>query len=172
MAASDGPVRADASGDQQARSARAIIQQARDRIETVAVDDGAFGVACKDTGCSPAPVTGRTFETFADAELACLSARAYRRALRRLDPSLTEYQLVVCGVDSTAAEQVSVRRQTDQRRANGLPATSQSVTVSGGDTDAWLRVENAPVVHLRGTDTLLDDELVSRQLDSKLTEES
>lgn len=156
----------------EAVSARATIRCSRERIESVAVAEGDFGVACKGTGCSPAPVTDTTFETFEAAELACLSARAYRRALRRLDPSLPEYDLVVCSADDGAVEQVSVRKQTQGCRANGLPATSQSVTVSSGATDEWLRVENAPVVHLRGADSLLDDELVTRQLESKLTEES
>ena len=170
MAASDGAARPPAGSDTAAASA--TIRRARERIEAVAVEDGDFGVACKDSGCSPAPVTDATFETFEAAELACLSARAYRRALRRLDPSLPEYDLVVCAPDDSAVEQVCVREQTRGRRENGLPETSQSVTISGGATDEWLRVDNAPVVHLRGSDSLLDDEFVTRQLESKLTEES
>ena len=171
MAASDGSADLD-DRTREAAAASATIRQARERIEAVAVDHGDFGVACKDTGCSPAPVTDVTFETFEAAELACLSARAYRSALRRLDPSLPEYDLVVCTTDEGAVEQVSVRKQTKGRRENGLPATSQSVTISGGATDEWLRVENAPVVHLRGSDSLLDDEFVTRQLESQLVEES
>jgi|AntRauTorcE11898_2_1112593.scaffolds.fasta_scaffold45499_2 hypothetical protein len=169
MAASDGsPASADGANPV---AIRETIRRTRERIEAVTVADGDFGVACKDTGCSPAPVTDTTFETFEAAELACLSARAYRRALRHLDPSLPEYDLVVCVAKEAAVEQVSVRKQTCGRRENGLPETSQSVTVSGGGTDEWLRVDNAPVVHLRGGDSLLDDEFVTRQLESKLVEE-
>jgi len=170
MAASDGSVQS-ADGANPA-AVRETLRRTRERIETVAVADGNYGVACKDSGYSPAPVTDATFDTFEAAELACLSARAYRSALRRLDPSLPAYDLVVCAAEDGAVEQVSVRKQTRGRRANGLPETSQSVTISGGATDEWLRVDNAAVVHLRGSDSLLDDEFVTRQLQSQLVEES
>jgi hypothetical protein len=42
------------------------------------------------------------------------------------------------------------------------------VTLASGGRDEWLRVDNAPVVHLSGPESLLDDELVTRQLQSKL----
>lgn len=170
MAASDGSPALDEPATA-AADAGETIRRTRARIEAVAVADGDYGVACKESGCSPAPVTGATFETFEAAELACLSARAYRSALRRLDPSLPEYDLVVCAAGDDAVEQVRVRKQTRGRRENGLPVTSQSVTISGGATDEWLRVDNAPVVHLRGTDSLLDDEFVTRQLESQLMED-
>jgi len=170
MAASDGAAQCRSGADP--NTSRDTIRRTRERIEALAVEDGEYGVACKDSGCAPAPVTDVTFPTFEEAELACLSAQAYRSALRRLDPSLPEYDLVVCAAEDGAVEQVSVRKQTRGRRENGLPETSQSVTVSGGATDEWLRIDNAPVVHLRGSDSLLDDDFVTRQLESQLVEES
>jgi hypothetical protein len=148
-----------------ADSARETVRESRDRTEAVVVEDEEYGFACKDTGCSPAPVTDATFE---DAKLACLFARTHRRAFRRLDPSLPDYDPGVCDADTGAAEQVSVRKQTCSRRENGLSETGQSAPVSGGDTNECLRVENAPVDHLRGAGSLLDDKFVPRQLEAKL----
>jgi hypothetical protein len=144
------------------------IRRAREQIEAVAVEDGRYAVACTETGVSPDPVTGCTFETFAAAELACLAARRYRSALGRLDPSLTEYALAVTSVDDDTVEVTSVRERTVGRRENGLPTARQTVTLAGGRDDEWLRVENGPVVHFSGPDALLDDEVVARQLDTSL----
>lgn len=49
----------------------------------------------------------------------------------------------------------------DHERRNGLPRAESNVTLAGDGYDEWLRIENAPVVHLSGPDSLLDDELVS-----------
>jgi hypothetical protein len=38
--------------------------------------------------------------------------------------------------------------------------------MAGAGSDEWLRVENAPVVDLVGPETLLDDEVVERQLET------
>ena len=42
------------------------------------------------------------------------------------------------------------------------------MTLAGDGRDEWLRIENAPVVHLRGPDALLDDEVIERQLRATL----
>lgn len=155
-------------GDDSSAEAARRVRRARERVETLASETGRFGVACKDTGRCPEPVSEARFETFAAAEAACAAASAYREAMRRLDPSLPEYDLVVSEVSESRVDVLSVREETTARRANGLPKASQSVTLSGGGNDEWLRVENGPVVHLSGPDSLLDDEFVSRQLQSKL----
>lgn len=137
---------------------------ARERVETLAVPTGEFAVTCKDTGVSPPPVSDARFETFATAERARDAATDYRETLRDLDPSLPAYDLAVAEPPDTTVGFASVRETTTDRRANGLPRSRRIVTLTGDGRDEWLQVENAPVVHLTGPDSLLDDEVVERQL--------
>jgi len=147
-----------------------MIRSARERIDTLRAEDGEFVVACRDSGVQPEPVTDATFASHSDAERACTAARRYREAMRELDPDLTRRDLVVSPVDEATVELASVREATDERRSNGLPRSRQTVTLAGDGNDEWLRVENGAVVHFAGPDSLLDDEVIARQLDSKLPE--
>jgi hypothetical protein len=142
----------------------ALLRRARERVESLADPDGAFAVACAETGVRPAPVSRLRFGSFADAERARDAAVAYRAALCDLDPGCESYDLAVCEETDSAVGFVSVRETTSERRANGLPRTRRTVTLAGDGRDEWLRVENAPVVDLVGPDALLDDEVVERQL--------
>jgi len=146
------------------------IRAARDTVAALRSTDGGFVVSCRESGIRPAPVTDARFDTHADAQRACDAAHRYRDAMRTLDPSLSRYDLVVSPIDETALEVASVRELTDRRRANGLPASRRTVTLAGTGSDEWLRVENGPVVHFTGPDSLLDDEVIARQLRSKLDE--
>ncbi|WP_255198139.1 DUF7552 domain-containing protein [Halorarius litoreus] len=140
------------------------LLDARERVEALASDGGAFAVACADTGAQPPPVSEATFDSYEAAERARDAAVEYRVALRKLDPSLPDHDLTVCEWTDTAVEFASVRETTGDRRANGLPRATRAVTLSGEGCDEWLRVENAPVVDFVGPDALLDDEVVERQL--------
>jgi hypothetical protein len=144
------------------------LRHERDNVDGLASEDGEFAVACRETGTSPEPVDGATFATFEQAERARDAARRYRAVLRSLDPGLDRYELAVCTADTVDGTLTQVRQRTDSRRPNGVPESRQTVTLTGEGGDEWLRVENGPVVHLAGPDALLDDELVSRQLDSGL----
>ena len=144
------------------------IRVARDTVASLRSADGGFVVSCRESGIRPEPVTDARFDSHGDAQRACDAARRYRDAMQTLDPSLSRYDLVVSPIDQTALEVASVRERTDQRRANGLPASQRTVTLAGTGSDEWLRVENGPVVHFTGPDSLLDDEVVARQLRSKL----
>ncbi len=140
------------------------LRRARERVDELTVPDGAFAVACVDTGVQPPPVSGAAFETYEHAERALAAAVDYREALRVLDPSLPTYDLAVCEPAEAAVGFASVRETTTERRANGLPRSKRIVTLTGDGHDEWLRVENAPVVDLVGPDALLDDEVIERQL--------
>lgn len=146
------------------------IRRTRERIEDLQTPDGEFVVACRESGVRPEPVDDARFGSFADAELACGLALRYRAAMRSIDPALTRYRLVPSSVDRGDVQVASVRETSDERRANGLPLARTTVTVAGRRNDEWLRVENGPIVHFTGTDSLLDDEVVARQLESKLGE--
>ena len=141
------------------------LRHERDNVEQLASEDGDFAVACRETGTSPEPIDGATFATFERAERARDAARRYRAVLRSLDPGLERYELAVCTADATDGTLTQVRQRTDRRRANGVPESRQTVTLTGDGGDEWLRVENGPVVHLAGPDALLDDGLVTRQLE-------
>lgn len=145
------------------RSAHSLCR-ARERVESLADPDGAFAVACAETGVRPPPVWGARFASFADAERARDAAVAYRETLRELDPGCESYDLVVCEETDSSLGFASVRETTADRRPNGLPRTRRTVTLAGDGRDEWLRIENAPVVDLVGPETLLDDEVVERQL--------
>jgi hypothetical protein len=140
------------------------LRAARAEVEELSTPDGAFAVACRNTGVRPPPVSRARFETFADAERAHAAARRYRAALRDLDPGLAAFDLAVCEVADSTVGFASVRETTAGRRANGLPRTKRTVTLTGDASDEWLEIENAPVVDLVGPDALLDDEVVERQL--------
>lgn len=155
-------------GDAAVTEAAATLRSAAARIEDLADADGEFQVVCATTGISPAPVTGVRFDSFETAETACAIACDYRTALRTLDPTLSEYDLVVSATTDDSLQCAAAREVVDHERPNGLPRAEANVTLAGDGYDEWLRVENAPVVHLSGPDSLLDDEFVSRQLDSKL----
>ncbi|WP_276259790.1 DUF7552 domain-containing protein [Haloglomus litoreum] len=144
--------------------AAAALTRARERVEELADPDGAFAVACAETGVRPPPVWGSRFPSFEAAERARDAAVAYREALRELDPYCEQYDLVVCEETDSSLGFASVRETTAGRRANGLPRTRRTVTLAGDGRDEWLRVENAPIVDLVGPEALLDDEVVERQL--------
>ena len=141
---------------------------ARERVDALTAADGAFVVACKETGVRPVPVSDARFETYEAAERARDAAVAYREALGDLDPSLPAYDLAVAEASAVSVGFASVRETTTDRRANGLPQLRRTVTLTGDGCDEWLEVENAPVVHLTGPDSLLDDEVVERQLRTTL----
>jgi hypothetical protein len=161
----------DEAGEETGERADAVGQTLRDARETVAdlaSEDGAYHVACRRTGVRPEPVTEVRFDRRVDARRACEAARRYRDALALLDPSRPSYDLEVYDEAGPEVSLARVRETTGERRENGLPAARQSVLLSGTRADEWLRMENGPVVHVVGNDSLLDDEIVSRQLSVKL----
>ncbi|MDS0297802.1 hypothetical protein NDI76_03525 [Halogeometricum sp. S1BR25-6] len=72
------------------------LVEIREHLEALADDEGEFALVCGRTGERPAPVAGERFETRAVARNAARAAEQYRTALRRYDPHLPFYDLVVC----------------------------------------------------------------------------
>ncbi|MFC4551843.1 MULTISPECIES: DUF7552 domain-containing protein [Halorussus] len=140
----------------------------RDRIAELAAEDGEFYLACPETGDRPTPVADHRFPTERAADEAADLATEYRTALREADPDLPERSLVVYEVESDPLRMVATRERAPGQRANGLPRSSRTVTLSGDDEREWLRMDNAPLVHVRRDGEPLPDDAVSRQLDSKL----
>ncbi|WP_135830444.1 DUF7552 domain-containing protein [Halorussus halobius] len=140
----------------------------RREIADLCDDDGDFYVACADTDDCPAPLTGRRFPTEEAAESAADLARTYRDELRESDADLPERRLSVYELSGEALTLVSTRERVGGLRENGLPRTSRSVMLSGGGEREWLRMDNAPLVHVRRDGEPLPDDAIERQLDSKL----
>jgi hypothetical protein len=67
----------------------------RERIESLAVDDGDYVVVCARTGDRPVPVAGTRFDRRTTARDAVEAAERYRATLRRYDPHLPVHDLIV-----------------------------------------------------------------------------
>lgn len=143
-------------------------RQVRSEIEELTDDSGRFYIACVETGERPAPVTGARFDTHEDAERALALARRYRETIREHDPGLPRYRLVVSELSEGPLQLAGIRERTGGTRSNGLPRTRRSVTLSSDGEGQWLRMENAPLVHLARNNRPVGDDAVARQLDSKL----
>lgn len=100
-----------------------VVYRARDRVDDVAVDDGAFDVACVETGTRPEPVTDTTLHSLADAAAAAAAAaRTDRATLRTLDPDLPTYDLAVYHDGPLA------RRGFTRRRGGRTPASHRATS--------------------------------------------
>ncbi|WP_458189595.1 DUF7552 domain-containing protein [Haladaptatus sp. NG-WS-4] len=144
------------------------LRRARREIERLAVDDGAYSVACADTGERPMPITGTRFENHEDADRAVELASEYRDALRKHDPDVPCHRFVVTEEPPRTLQMAGVRERTTSIRANGLPQTQRTVTVASDGNGEWFEMKNAPLVHLARDNEPVGDDAVSRQLDSKL----
>jgi len=80
----------------------------REHIEGLATTDGQYYIVCGRTGDRPVPATGNQFPDRATARAAARATEQYRSALRRYDPQVPYYDLIVCEEtrgDATAAHQ-------------------------------------------------------------------
>ena len=136
------------------------LEALHSRIDELTDPDGDFAVVCTLSDKRPVPVRGASFPSPDTAEAAVELVREYREVLREVDPHLEAIPIVASeiGADPLALD--------DASECLGRP--SRSVTVSGEGGDEWLRMDDAPVVHVRRDGELLDDDAVTRQLRSKL----
>lgn len=72
------------------------LVEIRTHIEGLASDDGAYIVRCGRTGEQPVPVSGLRFDSRTSAHNAARATAQYRAALRRYDPQVPYYDLIVC----------------------------------------------------------------------------
>lgn len=144
------------------------LERARRAVDDLATDDGRYVVACAHSGRSPAPIDDARFDSPDDARRAAEAARRYHETLAELDPERPTFRFAVYERDGDPIALSRTREPTDDRRANGVPRAESTVTLSSGRDGEWLRLRNAPVVHLSRGDGPFDDDVVARQLDSKL----
>ena len=68
----------------------------REHMEALASAAGEYFVVCGRTGDRPVPISGLRFDERATARSAARAAEQYRTALRRYDPQVPYYDLIVC----------------------------------------------------------------------------
>lgn len=71
------------------------LTEIRAQIDSLASDDGDYYVVCGRTGERPVPVAGKRFADRATARRGARTTEQYRSALRRYDPQLPHYDLIV-----------------------------------------------------------------------------
>jgi len=71
------------------------LVELRERIEALAADGGRYVLVCARTGEGPVPADGLGFPTREQAAEAAVAVERYRAALRRYDPRLPYYDVVV-----------------------------------------------------------------------------
>lgn len=68
----------------------------RDHIEALASEEGEYSLVCSRYGDRPVPAAGLQFESRPTARAAAQATEQYRAALRRYDPQLPHYDVIVC----------------------------------------------------------------------------
>lgn len=72
------------------------LAEIRDHIEALASEIGEYYLICARYGDRPVPAAGLRFESRATARAAARATEQYRAALRRYDPQLPYYNVIVC----------------------------------------------------------------------------
>jgi hypothetical protein len=95
----------------------------REHVDGMATDDGQYYVVCGRTGDRPVPAAGNRFPDRATARAAARATEQYRSALRRYDPQVPYYDLIVC--EEAARSPASAGDRLRKHRSG---------TALGGDT--------------------------------------
>ena len=74
----------------------ATLGDIRRYIESLASDAGSFYLVCGRTGERPVPAARLTFDDRSTARAAARATEQYRAALRRYDPNVPFYDIIVC----------------------------------------------------------------------------
>jgi hypothetical protein len=99
------------------------LVEIREHIASLASDGGEYYVVCGRTGDRPVPATGKRFDTRSTAQSAARATEQYRTALRRYDPQLPYYDLIVCQEAERAIGTGRSRQlpNSKHRRLDGRP---------------------------------------------------
>ncbi|MBV0923944.1 hypothetical protein KTS45_06980 [Halomicroarcula limicola] len=107
------------------------LAELRDRIETLASSDGEYYLVCARTGDRPVPAAEARFDSRSTAQRAARATERYRRALRRYDPRLPHYDVVVC---QAVEPRVTGERPAGDSTDEGAPADTGSGDASAEPT--------------------------------------
>jgi len=105
-----------------------MLRDLRAHIESLAVDDGTYTLVCGRRGEQPVPATGLWFPTRSVARQAARATTQYRTALRRYDPELPRYDIVVCQGHPSATTPASSSTSAEPPTTHAEPVGSPLVT--------------------------------------------
>lgn len=103
-----------------------ILGDLREYIEVLASDSGRYCLACGRTGHRPVPADGLYFESREAARIAGRATEQYRAVLRRYDPQLPYYDVIVCEELPTVASP-ETPRVTDDEGTDGRGGTPDTL---------------------------------------------
>lgn len=112
------------------------LTEIRDHVDELAATDGRYVVHCGQTGERPIPIDGKRFESRLHAERAAVAASQYRAELRRYDPRLPRYDLVVS--EAVAAGGTGGRWSSATDAGSGQLSSHASEAIRTHRTDASL----------------------------------
>ncbi|WP_396611275.1 hypothetical protein ACH9L7_13840 [Haloferax sp. S1W] len=118
------------------------LVEIRNHIEALATDDGTYVIVCGRTGEQPVPTNGLAFADRTTAENAVRAASQYRSALRRYDPRLPYYDLIVAHSDD--ARLVSSRTSNWQ---HAIDKQQSDTALFGSETQENHRTERIEFCH-------------------------
>jgi|APHM01.1.fsa_nt_gi hypothetical protein len=109
-----------------------MLRDLRTHIESLAVDDGTYTLVCGRHGDQPVPASGLWFPTRLVARQAARATAQYRAALRRYDPTLPRYDIVVCQGHPSTTEPVSASTRPNKESTHAaadstVPADAEIV---------------------------------------------
>jgi hypothetical protein len=99
------------------------LTEIHEHIESLASDDGDYYLVCARYGDRPVPASNLRFDTRATARAAAQATIRYRQALRRYDPQVPYYDIIVC-----QAVSVQTRRARVDACCNSPPTYSASLS--------------------------------------------
>lgn len=104
------------------------LAEIRTHIETLASSDGEYYIVCGRTGDRPVPAAGERFVDRATARNAARATEQYRSALRRYDPQVPYYDLIVCQDTGLITDSTQRSRQDDHQKTLSDPVLDRRST--------------------------------------------
>lgn len=102
----------------------------RQHLEALAAETGRYCLVCGRTGERPSPAIGLRFENRPTARAAARATEQYRAALRRYDPQLPRYDVIVCEENAPSPPNepetagTNSSRESSEGRGTPLPAAA------------------------------------------------
>lgn len=118
-----------------------MLRDLRTHIESLAAADGRYTLVCGRHGEQPVPADGLWFPTRVAARQAARATTQYRTALRRYDPGLPQYDIVVCQGHPSVTEPSSPPADASTPTAH---TTSPADTESSSPTPTSPPMTDAP----------------------------
>ncbi|MFC7232427.1 hypothetical protein ACFQMM_15440 [Saliphagus sp. GCM10025308] len=102
------------------------LQAIRTHLEGLASEGGEYSLVCARYGDRPVPAADLRFESRATARLAARATEQYRETLRRYDPQLPYYDVIVRQEHPPGNWDVVGKRDSSTRATDGFAANARS----------------------------------------------